>query len=124
MSLPFIHKPYVIREQRPGWPPCGTYVDGGLWNNLPFREFDGDAVAPAPGAGTAAMRPARASKPQTLGLRLEITPSTSVANFGELLGRVATFGLFGSGETQVLSKYVDQMVVASRLGDCGPVIAA
>jgi predicted acylesterase/phospholipase RssA len=116
MSLPFIYKPYVITESRPGWPPCGTYVDGGLWNNLPFREFDSEAPVPPRRNGSAATRPTPTSSPRTLGLRLEITPSQTVTDFGQLLGRVATFGLFGTGETQVLSKYVNQMILLDTRG--------
>jgi NTE family protein len=116
MSLPFIYKPYVINKKQVGWPSCGTYVDGGLWNNLPFREFDSAPTEAPPPKSSAARRTITAVKPQTLGLRLEITPSQSVRDFGELLGRVAGFGLFGSGETQVLSKYVDQMILLDTRG--------
>jgi predicted acylesterase/phospholipase RssA len=75
MSLPLIYKPYVFTRTIPGWPPCGTYVDGGLWNNIPLREIE-----PAP----AAFRPAyRGQRPpssatvkrwpaHTLALRLEL----------------------------------------------------
>lgn len=116
MSLPFIYKPYIISKDVAGWPPCGTYVDGGLWNNLPFREFDSTPAATPPSSSSAARKAAAAGRPQTLGLRLEITPSQSVRDFGELLGRVAGFGLFGTGETQVLSKYVDQMILLDTRG--------
>lgn len=40
MGLPYLYKPYVIDEAVRGWPPCGVYVDGGVWNNLPYREFE------------------------------------------------------------------------------------
>lgn len=108
MSLPFIYKPYVITRSRPGWPPCGTYVDGGLWNNLPFREFDGQ--------GGASLGGATEVRPQTLALRLAIDPVTPVRNFGDLLKRTATFGLFGTGESQVLTKYVNQTILLDTEG--------
>jgi hypothetical protein len=38
-------------------------------------------------------------KPRILGLRLEVIPAPKVEDFEMLLGRVANFGLFGSGET-------------------------
>jgi predicted acylesterase/phospholipase RssA len=113
MGLPFIYKPYVIRLPREGWPPCGTYVDGGLWNNLPFREFE--AAEPGGMAGIGATGGAN-GRPRTLGLCLEITPSVLVSDFGDLLARVANFGLFGNGETQVLSKYLDQMILLETRG--------
>jgi predicted acylesterase/phospholipase RssA len=108
MSLPFIYKPYVITRSQPGWPPCGTYVDGGLWNNLPFREFDGQ--------GGASLGGATEVRPQTLALRLAIDPVTPVKNFGDLLKRTATLGLFGTGESQVLSKYVNQTILLDTEG--------
>jgi predicted acylesterase/phospholipase RssA len=125
MSLPFIYKPYIITEKRAGWPECGTYVDGGVWNNLPFREFDGagaESTEDPPGTSAAAVMPQQ--KPRTLGLRLEVTPSERIEDFGALLKRVGLYGLFGTGETQVLSKYVDQMVLLDTRGldliDFGP----
>jgi predicted acylesterase/phospholipase RssA len=120
MSLPFIYKPYVIDGLRPGWPPCGTYVDGGLWNNLPFREFneasssddsafDGAPTSQPDGTG-------RGFRPQTLALRLSIDPPEPVRNLGDFLKRVATFGLFGSGESQVLSRYSNQTILLDTEG--------
>jgi predicted acylesterase/phospholipase RssA len=94
MSLPFIYKPYVIKTPQDGFPPCGTYVDGGLWNNLPYREV-------SPG-----------TMDQTLGLRLEVVAPEPVRNLGQLLGRTATFGLFGTGESQsqVIRSYGAQII--------------
>jgi hypothetical protein len=122
MSLPFIYKPYVIEDNRPGWPPCGTYVDGGLWNNLPFREFDehppidGSNGPPSSSLLAAPVTPDRSFRPQTLALRLTIDPVTPVRNFGDHLKRVATFGLFGTGESQVLSTYVNQTILLDTEG--------
>jgi predicted acylesterase/phospholipase RssA len=116
MSLPFFYKPYVIRTQRKGWPPCGTYVDGGLWNNMPFREFDSTPPADQKAPASATTQSTAKGKPATLGLRLEITPSVEVLDFGQLLVRVGQFGLFGTGETQVLSKYLNQMILLDTRG--------
>jgi predicted acylesterase/phospholipase RssA len=95
MGLPIFFKPYVITDppRNKGWPPCGTYVDGGLWNNLPFREFGSDSR-------------------DTLGIRLEIVPPEAVTSLLALLGRSLTFGIFGTGETQVLGQYArDQLLL-------------
>lgn len=87
MSLPFLYKPYVITQRRsPTWPPCGTYVDGGWWNNLPYR----DGGVPAS---------------QTLALRLEIIPPARVATVGDLVTKALNQGILGTGESQVLTQY-------------------
>jgi predicted acylesterase/phospholipase RssA len=98
MSIPFVFKPYVLDEDTfHGHPPCGTYVDGGVWNNIPFREFDTTAVG---------------FKPSTLALRLEIEPASPIHSFDDFVGQyVGKFGLFGAGETQVLSKYLNQAIL-------------
>jgi predicted acylesterase/phospholipase RssA len=98
MSLPFVYKPYVITASPEGFPPCGTYVDGGLWNNLPYR----DASVSGPRS--------------TLSLRLEIVPPVRVQTIGDLLSRVATFGLFGTGESQVLRAYEVNMITLDTRG--------
>ena len=108
MSLPFIFKPYVIRSSVDPGVPCGVYVDGGVLNNLPFREFDGEPLE----AGSAAVGDRR----QTLGLRLEIVPTEEVHNIGQLVGRALYQGFFGTGESQVLSKYVDQTILLDTRG--------
>lgn len=100
MGLPFIYKPYVLTESPRGHPPCGTYVDGGLWNNLPYR----DAALDGAGADS------------TLSLRLEITPPERVESLVQLLTRVATFGLFGTGESQVLRSYEVKMITLDTRG--------
>ncbi|MFD9905105.1 patatin-like phospholipase family protein [Streptomyces sp. NPDC059063] len=118
MSLPFIYKPYVIDGNRPGWPPCGTYVDGGLWNNLPFREFDEgpDPQSAAPPASAAAPAPVTGVTPRTLALRLTIDAPLRVRNLGGLLKRAGMLGLFGTGESQVLSTYTNQTVLLDTEG--------
>lgn len=92
MGLPLIYKPYVLSKRIPGWPPCGTYVDGGLWNNIPLREIEpiqnsrsSDAVWPA----------------HTLALRLEIDKSTRVETASSILEKMLG-NIIGAGETQVL----------------------
>ncbi|MFN7832332.1 MAG: patatin-like phospholipase family protein, partial [Bacteroidota bacterium] len=101
MSLPYIFKPYVINEQKKGYPPCGTYVDGGVWNNLPIHLFD-DEITQSQGAAQMSL----SSQPlaQTLGLRLEFTEVSPVSNLYEFLKKMLNFGLMGTGETQVLER--------------------
>ena len=93
-----------------------SYVDGGVWNNLTFREFDGepdyDAGTKAKSAAVTGARP----KPKTLGLRLAYEPAGQVTTFGQFGLQVARFGLFGSGESQVLSQYTDQTIVLDTEG--------
>lgn len=97
MGLPFIYKPYVLQERPRGYPPCGTYVDGGLWNNIPFREFG-------------------SVNRDTLGLRLELVQPEPVESLGELLGRTLTFGLFGTGESQALDEYSRDLLILDTRG--------
>jgi predicted acylesterase/phospholipase RssA len=102
MSLPLIYKPYVIRQATPGWPECGTYVDGGLWNNIPLREIEplpsGAEVGPVPFSFAFSRQRWPNS---TLALRLEIDPPSQVST---ALGVMTSMlkGILGSGETQVL----------------------
>jgi len=62
MGIPFVFKPIRIRSDHPlaaDHPELvGCWVDGGLLNNIPFREFD-DRPGP---------------NPKTLALRLEMEP--------------------------------------------------
>jgi predicted acylesterase/phospholipase RssA len=104
MGLPGLFKPYVISKRVPGWPPCGTYVDGGLWNNLPFREIGNLPFVPP---RQASMQTSRTSlknalaRRNTLGLRLGIDEPTPVIRGGQLLGKVLNVGT--AGESQVIS---------------------
>jgi len=118
MGLPVIYKPYVLNYPLAGWPECGTYIDGGLWNNLPFREIGalgkqtagGSANKPSSAAGAPPAAAAVARRVMadlvgdrnTLGLRLEITPPEPVLTGGALLGKIAMAGL-AAGETQVIA---------------------
>jgi NTE family protein len=117
MGLPWVFKPYVITSRGDEQdPPCGVYVDGGVWNNLPFREFD--SVPPGSRAkGSAASRGGAGAKgPRTLGLRLEIPPKASVTTLWELTAQMLAHGVLGSGESQVLDKYTAQCVVLDTRG--------
>jgi predicted acylesterase/phospholipase RssA len=121
MGIPIAYKPYVITEDIDGYPPCGTYVDGGLWNNLPFREIGAlEAAAPsapAPSSGApeasstapplAAARPVAetAAERRTLGLRLEIVPPEPVMNAQAVILK----SLAIAGETQILPD-LDQFI--------------
>lgn len=87
MSLPVVYKPYMITTNLEGWPPCGTYVDGGFWNNLPFREVD----------------PTR-QVTNTLALRLTIDEPKRVDNVFDVIG-VMLSGVMGSGESQVSPEF-------------------
>ncbi|MBQ0850332.1 patatin-like phospholipase family protein [Streptomyces sp. BH-SS-21] len=116
MSLPFIYKPYVVQDMRRDWPPCGTYVDGGLWNNLPFREFDSRPEPLSPPDMASAAVPAGPPRPRTLALRLSIDPPVRVRDLGGLLGRLTQLGLFGTGESQVLAPYANRTIVLETEG--------
>jgi NTE family protein len=116
MGLPIIYKPYVLAAKLDGWPECGTYIDGGLWNNLPFREIGalGKAANASGEKKASAVAPPKAvsngpravsalvSERNTLGLRLAIEPPTPVLTGGQLLGKIASAGLT-AGETQVIA---------------------
>jgi len=118
MGLPWVFKPYVIARQSDALdPPCGVYVDGGVWNNLPFREFD--SVPPGTKMrGSAASRDqrGRGKGPRTLGLRLELTPMASVGSLWELTAQMLAHGVLGSGESQVLDKYTAQCIPLDTRG--------
>lgn len=119
MSLPWVFKPYVIsRREDEADPPCGVYVDGGVWNNLPFREFDSNPPEEKPSASAAVRAAAERVKntPRTLGLRLEIVPAAKVESVFDLTVQMLYHGLTGSGESQVLDKYVDQCIVLDTRG--------
>jgi predicted acylesterase/phospholipase RssA len=104
MSLPLIYKPYVFTKKIPGWPLCGTYVDGGLWNNLPLREIE-----PAPPAFRPAYRGQRPPSSrnikkwpsQTLALRLELDPPAPVSSAVDVMTQMLK-QVLGTGESQVL----------------------
>lgn len=100
MSIPFAFKPYNITEIKKGWPPPGMYVDGGLWNNLPYREFDSETP----------------SEPQTLSLRLEIEKPIDINSFMGFMSQYIKMGLLGTGETQALPHHHNRMIVLDTEG--------
>jgi predicted acylesterase/phospholipase RssA len=119
MGLPWVFKPYVLdRRADSSDPPCGVYVDGGVWNNLPFREFDSNPPQDK-GPASAAVASSKASQkatPRTLGLRLEIVPVAKIANVFDLTLQMLGHGMLGSGESQVLDKYTNQCIVLDTRG--------
>jgi predicted acylesterase/phospholipase RssA len=119
MGLPWVFKPYVITRQGDDKdPPCGVYVDGGVWNNLPFREFDSPPPEKKKTRSSAAAGGGQrgSTGPRTLGLRLEITPLASIDSVAALTGQMLGHGVMGSGESQVLDKYTAQCVVLDTRG--------
>jgi predicted acylesterase/phospholipase RssA len=114
MGLPWVYKPYVIDETQEGWPPCGVYVDGGVWNNLPFREFDSDG--PEGKNSRLAVRQQQGGGRATLALRLEIEPAASIQTVFGLTSQMLKHGFLGSGETQVYDSYASQMVLLDVRG--------
>lgn len=99
MSLPFIFKPYEITEEKEGWPPLGVYIDGGVWNNLPMRLFDGEIESKREQANkfSYSIKPGN-----TLAIKLALDPRNEVTNIFSML-KILTYdyGLMGSGETQI-----------------------
>lgn len=116
MGLPWIYKPYVIEKHTEGWPECGVYVDGGVWNNLPYREFDAEGAQDAPTSSLRSSQKKSRSKRQTLGLRLAVDPLPEVTSVFALSWQMLLHGLTGSGETQVLDQHVSQTIVLDTEG--------
>ncbi len=85
IGIPFVFKPIRIQKGDPltaDHPELiGCWVDGGLLNNIPFREFD-DRPGP---------------NPKTLALRLEIEPTAAdIESMGNFLSSYLTLAL-GAG---------------------------
>jgi predicted acylesterase/phospholipase RssA len=129
MGLPFVYKPYVIEDSRRGWPPCGTYIDGGIWNNLPFREISNLRSGQRPSEETSAsmgVLPPRngpnspnslaqvIEERQTLGLRLGIDSVEKVLTGGELLTKVLET-VMTAGESQVTTDIDPFIIVLDTL---------
>jgi predicted acylesterase/phospholipase RssA len=98
MSLPLIYKPYVISKKTHGGPPCGTYIDGGWWNNLPFRDVN-------PKKTTA----------NTLSLRLTIDVPKMICTVFDL-EKALLANLMGSGESQATAEFASNMIVLDTDG--------
>lgn len=107
MSLPLCFKPYVIPgPPRTDWPAPGTYVDGGVWNNLPFREFDDEPLQTSE-----KQKPGEPERSQTLAIRLDPPEAPAeVEGLFALLGRMGLYGVMGTGESQVTARYVQQTI--------------
>jgi hypothetical protein len=101
MSLPLAFKPYVITQAIPGWPECGTYVDGGLWNNIPLREIEPLPPGVAGQGGTSSASGGQQWPRHTLALRLEVEPPVRVGTALDVMTSMLT-GIKGNGESQVL----------------------
>jgi predicted acylesterase/phospholipase RssA len=118
MGLPFIFKPYVLSQQKAGFPACGTYVDGGVFNNIPYRELDGENTRvtntspPAPGTAPATTNATN----HTLLLRLGLPEPSKINNFWLLLKNALKTGILGSGESQVMSRHNDQTIMLDTEG--------
>jgi predicted acylesterase/phospholipase RssA len=92
MGLPFIYKPYIIESTKQNWPPCGVYVDGGLYANLPFLAFSSDAQR------------------SCLGLRLEIDapePVYGILGFALQVLKGAVF----AGESSNVGDRADRSII-------------
>jgi predicted acylesterase/phospholipase RssA len=117
MGIPFVFKPILIKKDDPlarDHPELiGCWVDGGLLNNVPFREFD-DRPGP---------------NPKTLALRLEIEPGPAdIQTLGDFLSNYAKLALGGPGESYITAAHAFQAIVLDTTGlsllDFGPPQAA
>jgi predicted acylesterase/phospholipase RssA len=91
MGLPFVYKPYTIRSTGSGLPPCGVYVDGGVFSNLPLLAFSDKETSEA------------------IGLRLEIDYPTRIDGFLGLLRQIAKASLL-AGESGVVADRAERSV--------------
>jgi predicted acylesterase/phospholipase RssA len=103
MGIPFAFKPVIIDDSTAGVGQSkGVWVDGGLLNNVPFREFDD-----RPGAN-----------PKTLALRLDIEPAQPppIKTLQEFLAKYLTLALGGPGEAYITSAHAFQTIVLDTTG--------
>jgi predicted acylesterase/phospholipase RssA len=84
MGLPIVYKPYTIKKARDGYPPCGVYVDGGVYSNLPMNAYSDEEAATA------------------LGLRLEVDKPAPIHGLLTFLQQVFKGSLL-AGESTVTS---------------------
>jgi predicted acylesterase/phospholipase RssA len=99
MGMPIVFKPYMISKEQKGGPPCGTYVDGGYWNNLLLREAD----------------PSRSIN-KTLGIRLQIDIPRMICTFWDLAVTMAQNGVFGGGESQAREDFAKNIILLDTDG--------
>jgi hypothetical protein len=105
MGIPFVFKPIRIQKGDPitaDHPELiGCWVDGGLLNNIPFREFD-DRPGP---------------NPKTLALRLEIEPDPAdIESIGNFLSSYLKLALGGPGESYITASHAFQAIVLDTTG--------
>jgi NTE family protein len=105
MGIPFVFKPIRIGKDHPlvaDHPELiGCWIDGGLLNNIPFREFD-DRPGP---------------NPKTLALRLEIEPDpANIQSLGGFMFNYLKLALGGPGESYISSSHAFQAVVLDTTG--------
>ncbi|WP_405957282.1 patatin-like phospholipase family protein [Streptomyces phaeochromogenes] len=91
MGLPFVYKPYSIKSTGTGLPPCGVYVDGGVFSNLPLLAYSDAEAAEA------------------IGLRLEIDAPTRIDGFLGLVGQLAKASLL-AGESSVTADRAERSI--------------
>lgn len=108
MGIPFAFKPVIIQEPKsprliPGGSQgkSGVWVDGGLLNNIPFREFND--------------RPG--DNPKTLALRLEFEPTpTPINDAAAFIKAYVNLIKVGTGEAYVTSAHGYQTIVFDTTG--------
>lgn len=102
MGVPFVFKPVIIDDSdKSVSAQKGVWVDGGLLNNIPFREFDDR----------------RGLNPKTLALRLDIEPpDPSIKTLQELLAKYFNLAFFGPGEAFITSSHAFQTIVLDTKG--------
>ena len=105
MGIPFVFKPIVISKDDPALSDHpelrGCWVDGGLLNNTPFREFDD--------------RPGK--NPKTLALRLEVEPDPpDLQSASAFLASYMKLALAGPGEAYITASHAFQTIVLDTTG--------
>jgi len=104
MSVPFVFKPVVIDKDPSGSRMEGVWVDGGLLNNLPFREFD-DRDGNDP------------KNPTTLAIRLDVEPATKPPLLmSDFVKAYLLLGLLGPGEAFITASHAFQTIVLDTKG--------
>ncbi|MDN4646377.1 patatin-like phospholipase family protein [Arthrobacter sp. PsM3] len=85
MGLPIAYKPYTIQSTNDGMPPCGVYVDGGVYSNLPLNAFSDQEATTA------------------IGLRLEVDKAQPIYGFLGFLGAILK-GAVLAGESTITTE--------------------
>src|SRR3990167_2951267 len=102
MSIPLLFKPVVIRKG--DFPDdhdlVGTWVDGGLINNLPIHAFDDNDVI----------------SPHVLGVRLGVDGWTPIQSFGDFLGRLVDAALAGGEKGQIRTQQEQDQTLELPIG--------